>query len=86
MIYSQFLRTFSLLLNVSTLVFQVSYSEVEILNGDSNSMYTDKTEHLLDSLLPGRNYSITVQAVANGMESNETNIYQVTSELIFVIL
>lgn len=58
--------------------YKVSYSEIEILNGDSNSMTTDKTEYVLESLLPGRNYSITVQAVSAGMESNETTIYQAT--------
>jgi cadherin 5 type 2 (VE-cadherin) len=35
---------------------------------------------LLESLLPGRNYSISVQAISNGMESNETSIYQATRE------
>lgn len=32
----------------------------------------------LDALLPGRNYSISVQAVSNKAESKETVIYQVT--------
>lgn len=43
-------------------------------------MFVDKTEYVLESLLPGRKYSINVQAVSNGMESNGTSIYQVTSE------
>lgn len=56
----------------------MSYAEVEILNGDSNSMYTSENKQVLESLLPGRNYSISVQAVSNSMESNETVIYQAT--------
>ncbi|XP_046673294.1 tyrosine-protein phosphatase 10D isoform X3 [Homalodisca vitripennis] len=58
--------------------YKVSYSEVEILNGDSNSATTTSTKYDLDTLLPGRNYSITVQAVSSGMESNETTVYQAT--------
>ncbi|XP_075214257.1 protein tyrosine phosphatase 10D isoform X3 [Lycorma delicatula] len=59
-------------------VFKVSYSEVEIVNGDSNTVYASENKQVLESLLPGRNYSITVQAISNQMESNETVIYQAT--------
>jgi cadherin 5 type 2 (VE-cadherin) len=58
---------------------QVSYHEVESFNGDNNSLYVEKAGTLLlESLLPGRNYSISVQAISNGMESNETSLYQAT--------
>ncbi len=58
--------------------FKISYSEAESLNGDSNTMIVETEECELDSLLPGRNYSISVQAVSNQIESNETTIYQAT--------
>lgn len=60
--------------------YKISYHEVETYNGDSSTVYTEKLSYTLKALLPGRNYSITVQAVSNGMESNETSIYQATSE------
>lgn len=59
-------------------LFKISYLEAESLNGDSNTMLVDAEECELDSLLPGRNYSISVQAVSNQIESNETTIYQAT--------
>lgn len=59
-------------------VYKISYVEIETLNGDSNQMFVDKTEYILESLLPGRKYSINVQAVSNSMESNGTTIFQVT--------
>ncbi|XKL64252.1 hypothetical protein PGB90_004338 [Kerria lacca] len=58
--------------------FKISYLEAESLNGDSNTMMVETEEYELDSLLPGRNYSISVQAVSNQIGSNETTIYQAT--------
>lgn len=59
--------------------YKVSYHEVESFSGDNNSLFVEKAGTLvLESLLSGRNYSISVQAVSNGMESNETSIYQAT--------
>ncbi|XP_073996604.1 protein tyrosine phosphatase 10D isoform X2 [Rhodnius prolixus] len=58
--------------------YKISYTEVGVLNGDTNTMVTDKTEHVLESLLPGRNYSISVQAVSNSVESNAEIAYQAT--------
>ena len=58
--------------------YKIVYHEVETINGDSSTMNTDKTEYALNNLLPGRNYSISVQAVSKKMESNETTIYEVT--------
>lgn len=59
-------------------LFKISYVEAESLNGDSNTTLVEGKEHELDSLLPGRNYSISVQAVSNQIESNETTIYLAT--------
>jgi len=59
--------------------FKISYHEVETQNFDSSSVVTDKSKYALKTLFPGRNYSITVQAVSGDMESTETTIYQATS-------
>ncbi|XP_053697410.1 tyrosine-protein phosphatase 10D isoform X2 [Sabethes cyaneus] len=58
--------------------YRVSYHELETNNGDASTMNTDKTSFALESLLPGRNYSVTVQAISKKMESNETVIFVVT--------
>lgn len=59
--------------------YKISYHEVETFNGDSSTAYTEKQSYILRALLPGRNYSITVQAVSNKIESNESSIFQATS-------
>ncbi|XP_034187138.1 protein tyrosine phosphatase 10D isoform X1 [Osmia lignaria lignaria] len=59
--------------------YKLQYHEVETtISGDSNTLTTDKTKVTLEALLPGRNYSIIVQAISNKVESNETILYQVT--------
>lgn len=58
--------------------YKISYHEVETFNGDASTMNTDKTKYALETLLPGRNYSLTVQAISKKMESNETTLYVVT--------
>ncbi|XP_076647850.1 protein tyrosine phosphatase 10D isoform X5 [Halictus rubicundus] len=59
--------------------YKLQYHEVETaIGGDSNTLTTDKTKVTLEALLPGRNYSIIVQAISNKVESNETVLYQVT--------
>ncbi|KAK1120751.1 Tyrosine-protein phosphatase 10D, partial [Melipona bicolor] len=59
--------------------YKLQYHEVETtIGGDSNMLTTDKTKVTLEALLPGRNYSIIVQAISNKVESNETVLYQVT--------
>lgn len=56
--------------------YRISYHEVDSSsNGDSSTMSTDVTRYTLENLLPGRNYSVTVQAISKKMESNETPIY-----------
>lgn len=61
--------------------FEVSYHEVETFVGgvgDSNTLTTNKTSIELDTLLPGRNYSIAVRASSTKKMSNETGLYVVT--------
>jgi receptor-type tyrosine-protein phosphatase beta len=59
--------------------YLVSYHEVESSTGDSNNVKTDNQTRLtLDTLLPGRNYSIIVQALSKDMESDESYLYVVT--------
>ncbi|XP_043267238.1 tyrosine-protein phosphatase 10D isoform X2 [Venturia canescens] len=59
--------------------YKLQYHEVETsIGGDSNSLTTNKTRVKLEALLPGRNYSIIVQALSNKIESNETVLFQVT--------
>ncbi|XP_055611561.1 tyrosine-protein phosphatase 10D isoform X3 [Uranotaenia lowii] len=58
--------------------YKISYHELETNNGDSSTMNTDKTTFALESLLPGRNYSISVQSISKKIESNETIIFVVT--------
>ncbi|XP_011298900.1 tyrosine-protein phosphatase 10D isoform X2 [Fopius arisanus] len=60
--------------------YKLQYHEVETtsITGDSNTLATDKTRVTLEALLPGRNYTIIVQAISNKVESNETVLYQVT--------
>nr|XP_040229845.2 tyrosine-protein phosphatase 10D isoform X2 [Anopheles coluzzii] len=58
--------------------YRISYHELETNNGDSSTMSTNQTSFALESLLPGRNYSVTVQALSRKMESNETVIFVVT--------
>nr|XP_050849252.1 tyrosine-protein phosphatase 10D isoform X4 [Vespula vulgaris] len=59
--------------------YKLQYHEVETtIGGDSNTLTTDKTRVTLEALLPGRNYSIIIQAISSKVESNETVLYQVT--------
>ncbi|RZC39021.1 Y phosphatase and/or fn3 domain containing protein [Asbolus verrucosus] len=57
--------------------YLVSYHEVESSTGDSNNVKTNKTKLTLDTLLPGRNYSLIVQALSKDMESDESYLYWV---------
>ncbi|XP_014224112.1 tyrosine-protein phosphatase 10D isoform X1 [Trichogramma pretiosum] len=59
--------------------YKIEYHEIEgTIGGDGNVLITNKTRITLEALLPGRNYSICVQAISNKVESNETILYQVT--------
>ncbi|CAG0893051.1 unnamed protein product [Darwinula stevensoni] len=59
--------------------FKVTWQEVGSFNGDSGSDIVTDTSFSLEKLLRGRNYSIAVQAISNGMESEERVIFQVTN-------
>ena len=48
------------------------------LNGDSSSVYVAEEYFSLSNLQPGRNYSISVQAVSKGIESVERSLFQAT--------
>ena len=61
--------------------FQITYHELEAFNGDSSSISVEDTFFSMDNLQPGRNYSIGVQAVSNGIESLQRTVFQATSEL-----
>lgn len=58
--------------------YKISYHEVESFADDANTMFTNKTTFILGTLLPGRNYSITVQAISKKMESDDATIYVIT--------
>lgn len=46
--------------------------------GDSNTVTTNQTKIELETLLPGRNYSISVQAVSKDIQSKDEFINVVT--------
>lgn len=59
--------------------YQISYHESsEPYADDSNSIVTNQTAYHLVNLLPGRNYSITVQATSAKIESDDTTIFVIT--------
>ena len=61
--------------------FQVEFNELEAFNGDSSSVIVEENFFDIERLQPGRNYSIAIKAVSNGMESVGTRIYQATRKL-----
>ena len=68
---------------MNTLLFQVTYHDLETFNGDrfngdSSYIYVPDPYFSLDNLNPGRNYSIGIQAVSKGVESVERTLFQAT--------
>lgn len=59
---------------------QITSQEAEAFGGDVNSVLVEQPQFLMSSLFPGRNYSISIQAVSNGMESDEVTVFQATSK------
>ena len=53
---------------------------MEAFNGDSSSVVVEDSFFSIDKLQPGRNYSIAIKAVSNGMGSVEKRFYQATSK------
>ena len=62
------------------LLSQVIWHELEVFNGDSSSVTVTDTVFSLSQLQPGRNYSISVSAVSNNIESYAAPVYQATSK------
>ncbi|XP_068211170.1 tyrosine-protein phosphatase 10D-like isoform X1 [Palaemon carinicauda] len=60
--------------------YKILYQEVETFNGDSRTkVVTEKVDVI--ELYPGRNYSLSVSAISNGVESEPTIIYIATRPL-----
>ena len=59
---------------------QVSYHELETFNGASSSVVVAEPSFPLETLQPGRNYSIAVSALSNGIASVPTTVFQATSK------
>ena len=64
---------------------QIEYHELETFNGDSSSVVVEEQSFSMEQLQPGRNYSLAVKAVSNGIESLERRIYQATRECSTVV-
>jgi receptor-type tyrosine-protein phosphatase beta len=58
--------------------YKVEYHEMETFNGDSSSVIVDIPSFSMSNLQPGRNYSITVKAISNGIESVGMTVFQAT--------
>ena len=58
----------------------MEFNELEAFNGDSSSVIVEEDLFDIDRLQPGRNYSIAVQAVSNGIESVEVTRFTATRE------
>ncbi|XP_049865569.1 tyrosine-protein phosphatase 10D isoform X2 [Pectinophora gossypiella] len=61
--------------------YKVSYHEAGPSRDDSNTLTIAATNVTLESLLPGRNYTVTVASVSRGVESNESSIWVATQPL-----
>lgn len=62
-----------------------SAGDVTALNAADTSgvLVTSSTQLVMTSLLPGRNYSLSVIALMTGMESDSVAVYQATSNSCF---
>lgn len=58
--------------------FKIKYHELETFNGDSSSISVQEPQFSMDNLQPGRNYSIAVSAVSNGIQSVPSTMFQAT--------
>ncbi|ODM90113.1 Tyrosine-protein phosphatase 10D [Orchesella cincta] len=58
--------------------YRITSQEAEAFGENVNSLIVEQPRFQMSSLFPGRNYSISIQAVANGIESEEVAIYQAT--------
>ena len=69
-----------------TTQFQIEYNELAGFNGDSSSVTVEEPRFSIDKLQPGRNYSIAIKAVSNGMESRATLYNLATSKTSHILL
>ena len=53
---------------------------MEAFNGDSSSITVEDSYFSIAELLPGRNYTVKVKAVSNGIESVERKDHVATSK------
>ena len=78
----QFIYQYISMLQYISFDFQITYHEVEPSgfeqNADSSSIYVAEEYFSLSNLQPGRNYSISVQAVSKGIESVQRSLFQAT--------
>ena len=58
--------------------YKVEYQEMETLNGDSGSVIVDMPAYTMSNLQSGRNYSFTIKAISNGLESLGMTVSQDT--------
>lgn len=58
--------------------YRITSQEAEAFGENVNSVIVEHPRFQVSSLFPGRNYSISIQAVSNGIESEEVSIYQAT--------
>ncbi len=70
------------LISPPLLLTQITYHDLETFNGDSSSasVYVLEPEFSLLNLQPGRNYSVSIRAVAKGIESAEKTTTVATRE------
>ncbi len=59
--------------------YRVEYHDVDTVDEDSNSVIVDMPAFSMSNLKPGRNYSITVKAISNDMESEGMTVFQTIS-------
>ncbi|XP_063610060.1 tyrosine-protein phosphatase 10D-like [Penaeus indicus] len=57
--------------------YKILFQEVEAFNGDARTRTTTE-EMVIESLYPGRNYSVSVAAVSNNIESEHMSLYVAT--------
>lgn len=61
--------------------YQISYHDMRNTNlgrASNGAINTNQTSYVLESLLPSRNYSVSVQAISNHVASEKSTIYVLT--------
>ena len=60
--------------------YRIKYHELETLNGYPTNILVKEPYFTMENILPDRNYSISVWAISNEMDSTPMTIFQSTSE------